>query len=106
MSHPALITLDDGGYKSVSWKRKGMDNRRYRSIAIHCGVGHILGEVDIRILRPPKGYPPLVNGHNIWKVIEHETIHHVFADLLEEDGEYGGNFDTFDDLLEWLPNGH
>ena len=108
MSRPLLVTLDTGGYKVKTWKRKGT-NRMYGSIALHCGIGHILGEPDIRILEPPKGYGPQVTSRNIFKVLEHETLHHVMADVLEdfdEHEDYGGNNDTLDGLLEWLPTGH
>ena len=106
-TQPLLITLDDGGYSVQTWRRKGVPkNRKYGSIAVHCGVGHILGEPDIRILKPPKGYGPLVHGHNIFKVLEHEGLHHVMADILDDGHGYGGNNDTLDLLLDWLPTGH
>ncbi|MHB1909727.1 MAG: hypothetical protein ACYCQJ_12800 [Nitrososphaerales archaeon] len=102
-SEPVLVTLDTGGYECnvTSKKVKGI-SREVGSIAIHCSVAHILGEADVRILKPPKGYPPLVNQRNIAKVLEHESLHHAMQSAIFEDS----NEDTLDKLIASLPDFH
>jgi hypothetical protein len=98
-SAPVLITLETGGWESDIKKRKfGGKIREYGGIAMHDPIAHMLGETCVRIYKVPSGYHPLVNGHNIFKVLEHESLHHVMQNF------YDSNDDTLDQLLDSLPN--
>jgi len=97
-----IPTLDTGGYKAEVKMRK--NGREYGSIAVHCYIGHLLGEDCIRFLMPPhKGDSPLVNGHNVYKVLEHEGLHCILQDMgIDYEGRHGKT-DGLDYLIDSLP---
>jgi hypothetical protein len=94
---PVLITLETSGWEKDSIKIiKKNANEHYvvKLIAIHDPIAHMLGKPDVRILSKPT--PCRISY--IIKIINHETIHHILADLLLKD--------SFDELLDSLPNNH
>jgi hypothetical protein len=77
--------------------------RKYRGriyefgpVALHNPIAHIMGRPCISVYEPPKGYQALVGYRQIFKILEHETLHHVLQDLI-------GEADTLDALLFSLP---
>ena len=101
MSAPLLVTLNGGGYsQKITFRKVRGVRRAFGTIALHCPIGHILGEPDVRILKHSRNSPG-VNRKNIAIVLEHETLHHVLQDILSD-----SNDDTLDGFLDKLPNYH
>lgn len=102
MSGPMIPTLDINGRKGykAKVKRRWKDGGEYGSIAIHCTISHMIGQEDCLVIlqNPDKDGGPLVNGHNIYKVLEHEELHHILQDILDNYDD-----DSLDQLLESLP---
>ena len=98
--HPALFTLDNGGFEAGRPSRRKYKGRmrEFGSIALHTPIAHILGEPCISTFYPPKGFAHLWGYRQAFKVLEHETLHHVLQDLLGDP-----NRDTLDALLNGLP---
>ena len=99
---PVLVTLETGGWTSkiVRHVKQHGFVKPVGTLAIHDPIAHMLCRACVRILPPPEGYLPLVDGRNIYKILEHESLHHVLNDFFVD-----SNRDTLDSLLNSLPDG-